>query len=42
MDFMEIPKDDEAFDNLLCLIIVGGVILAIVVNSFRGDKDLNI
>lgn len=39
---LDILKDDEAFDNLLCLIIVGGIIAAIVINSFRGDKDLDV
>lgn len=40
MSFWDIMADDEAFDNLLCLIIVGGVVLALVINSFRKDSDL--
>lgn len=40
MSFWDIMADDEAFDNLLCLIIVGGVALAMVISSFRKDGDL--
>lgn len=40
MSFWDILADDEAFDNLLCLIIVGGVVLAVVTSSFRKDEDL--
>lgn len=40
MSFWDIMADDEAFDNLLCLIIVGGLVIALVVRSFRGDGEL--
>ena len=40
VSFWDIMADDEAFDNLLCLVIIGGIVLALVIRSFRGDGDL--
>jgi hypothetical protein len=37
---MDILKDDGAFVNLICLIVVIGFILVAVVRAFKGKDDL--
>lgn len=40
MEFSDILADDKLFDNLLCLIIAGGCVIALIIRSIRGDNDL--
>lgn len=36
---MEILKDKEAFDNLICLLVIAGIVTALVVSSLRNNGD---
>lgn len=36
---MEVLKDKEAFDNLICLLVVAGLVTAMVVSSLRNNGD---
>jgi hypothetical protein len=36
---MDILKDEGAFNNLICLIVIVGVIVVLIVESFNKDKD---
>lgn len=40
MGLHDILADDKLFDRLLCLIIMGAMAVALVVRSFRNDKEL--
>lgn len=40
MTFWDVMADDEMFDRLLCLLVIGGLVLAWVIRSFRKDDDL--
>lgn len=40
MNFYDVMADDELFDRLLCLIIVGGLLIGFIIRSLRNDGDL--
>lgn len=39
MTIWDVMADDELFDRLLCTIIVLGIVVALVIRSFKNDKD---
>lgn len=36
---MEILKDEEAFENLICLLLIAGIVAAMVISSLRDNGD---
>lgn len=40
MGLHDILADDQLFDRLLCIIVVGALSLGFVIRSFRKDDDL--